>query len=197
MAYKQHFIEWFSGKQLPSYWTTRNKIGTGTFAMADEVDGGYKITVQATASGQSSADFNNKRQYSPTSSVFIYVAKDYKVGSAGGFEVGFHNNTTGFGSLNSCGIGGDLGTPALMARSADASTFSQTAMSSTYDTSWHTFKTVLGSSDLKYYVDEVLDVTKTTNRPTAKMQPTFGVGTGSSSINPQAIGVRYMECYNT
>ncbi len=39
MAYKQHFIEWFSGKQLPSYWNVNTN---STVAMADEVDGGIK-----------------------------------------------------------------------------------------------------------------------------------------------------------
>ena len=73
MAYKQHFIEWFSGKQLPSYWNVNTN---STVAMADEVDGGIKLT-KSTANGSwATLSFSNyKRPFSNTGCVMHQVFK--------------------------------------------------------------------------------------------------------------------------
>ena len=46
---KQHFIEWFSGKQLPSYWNV-TAGGNGSTSMADEINGGLKLTTSSSSS---------------------------------------------------------------------------------------------------------------------------------------------------
>ena len=72
MAYKQHFIEWFSGKQLPSYWTKVDISGTNTFAMVDSVDGGFQITSGSGAYNRASIWFNVNLPLVPDSvSTFI------------------------------------------------------------------------------------------------------------------------------
>ena len=59
-----HFVEWFSGDTLDSIWTQSNHSGVGTFAMADEVDGGFKLSCGASSGNNSTINFNDKRHYS-------------------------------------------------------------------------------------------------------------------------------------
>ena len=63
---KQHFIEWFSGKQIPSYWTLQNNSALPTVAMQDSVGGGLLMTNTGTGYG-GSITFNNKRHYGGSS----------------------------------------------------------------------------------------------------------------------------------
>tara|TARA_R110002074_G_scaffold136178_1_gene280885 strand:- start:600 stop:1184 length:585 start_codon:yes stop_codon:yes gene_type:complete len=194
MAYKQHFIEWFSGKQLPSYWTTNDLSGTNTFAMADEVDGGFKITTASGSNNAGSLDFNDKRPFSATGSEIISVVK--------------LNSTSLMTSLTALSNNGGLN-PQFVAIGMDTtdystslfsvgsmdSGFSKTDTDSALDTDWHNFKLILSSSDIKGYIDGVLKVTKTTNRPTLALQPHYQVRTRTTSSKSGQI--RYMECYNT
>ena len=72
---KQRFVEYFSGKQLPSYWTVTT-TGTSTGVMSDEVDGGFKLNAWGGAINQYvSLTFSNKRQYAHLGSKFIAVVK--------------------------------------------------------------------------------------------------------------------------
>jgi hypothetical protein len=72
---KQHFWDYFSGSTLNSRWTTSNIVGTGTFGMADEVDGGFSIKAGATTGNASGIEFNDIRQYAHDGSVNIAVWK--------------------------------------------------------------------------------------------------------------------------
>ena len=73
---KQHFVEWFSGSALNTdRWATH---GSGTIAMANEVDGGLKIT--SATSGTTKIDFGSsdalkKRPFSGSGCVMITVAQ--------------------------------------------------------------------------------------------------------------------------
>jgi len=75
---KQHFVEWFSGKELPARrWALTNNGGNNTGSTThDGVDGGY--TLEGTGSGstqQSLLAFNDKKLFSHTGSAIIWVAK--------------------------------------------------------------------------------------------------------------------------
>jgi hypothetical protein len=72
---KQHFVEWFSGSALDSIWTERDLVGTGTFAMDDSVDGGYKISAGSGGTDQQQIDFNGIRHYEEQGCVMIAVSK--------------------------------------------------------------------------------------------------------------------------
>ena len=196
MAYKQHFIEWFSGKQLPSYWTKETATGSGTGAMADEVDGGFKLTITASSYQHVNYHFNNKRQYANDGSVLIATIKDYKVGSSGGTIIGFVGNT-GISPSNSAYIQSDLGATSWIVYSHDGSSQTGITLSKSLDTNWFNLKVECGSSDVKISTNAVLDTTKTTNLPSAKIMPNFSSMTGGGSTGAEAVGIRYMECYNT
>jgi len=193
MAYKQHFIEWFSGKQLPSYWTTRNHVGTATFRMSDSVDGGFEIVTSTTSNSAHSIDFNSKRQYDHVNSVAIAVISISAL-TISQVRAGL-TNTTGL-NLDYAYSGFRASSSANFSiNTADGSTTSVTAGSIVADTNFHSLKTECGSANIKMYVDGVLDVTKTTNRPTAKMQPVF-IATNDSGTSSRTARIRYMECYN-
>ena len=197
MAYKQHFIEWFSGKQLPSYWTQNLSIGAPTYAMADEVDGGFKITSNATANSRGTIIFNNKRQYSQTGSICIAVGKrtagttnHYQhIGFASSGNPGYNyamyrdtSNTTYKDLLTNQGSGGATAT------NTDIVT----------DTSWHNVKVEMTSTPSAILsIDGVLKVTKTTTLPVIPMQPCFEAGSFITASAGKVSQIRYMECYNT
>ena len=95
MAYKQHFIEWFSGKQLPSYWTSTQFYGNGSDAMSDEIDGGYKITGGTVGGSQSQIiGFNDKCQFSHTGSEVNTVIKMSHIDNVN-CMAGLKKNTSG------------------------------------------------------------------------------------------------------
>ena len=194
MAYKQHFIEWFSGSDISSIWTKTNTVGTGTFAMNDSVDGGYGITVSGTANNRSSINFNNKRQYNQDACEFIGVVQAETVGNTmffglssgldpfttAGHSGAYYNNSTGAGaqSFGSC----------------DGTTQSGTAFG-TETASWQSIKIALDGTDLKGYVNGTLQVTKSTNYPIVKMQPIMQIRTYDEAT--VTASTRYIEAYNT
>tara|TARA_R110000822_G_scaffold281965_1_gene403583 strand:- start:17 stop:613 length:597 start_codon:yes stop_codon:yes gene_type:complete len=198
MAYKQHFIEWFSGADISSIWTKRNIIGTGTFAMDDSVDGGFKISHGSAVNNNSQIDFGNIRQYAEDGSVYIGVVKK---SATGGSDVavyhGFTANITGTGMQSAMVEDSSYGEAVLRTGGVSASsTQSQTSPAINTGTAWYTHQITCGSANVKLNIDGVLKVTKTSDPPTIPMQPFAKsyntVGTGADSIQ-----VRYMECYNT
>tara|TARA_B110000285_G_scaffold214766_1_gene260478 strand:+ start:126 stop:320 length:195 start_codon:yes stop_codon:yes gene_type:complete len=62
------------------------------------------------------------------------------------------------------------------------------------DTNWHINKLDFSSGDIKVHVDGVLEITKTTNRPTGNAQPEVWVNGQSSTATTHSI--RYLEVYN-
>tara|TARA_R110002051_G_scaffold45125_1_gene90993 strand:+ start:405 stop:1745 length:1341 start_codon:yes stop_codon:yes gene_type:complete len=190
---KQHFIEWFSGKQLPSYWTQTQVNIPATFAMSDTADGGFRITADGGANNEGMINFNNKRQYEQTGSVFIGVMKD-DTNTAITTYCGFANSLVGVDS-DSPEIA-QVYNPSVNTnkglRTGDATTKSTTEGSTALDTAWTSYKVENKTTDIELTVNGVKEIDKTTNRPTVKLQPVCGVFGNGKSVN-----IRYMECYNT
>ncbi len=190
MAYKQHFIEWFSGKQLPSYWTQVNTSGTGIIAMEDSVDGGFSITSGATVANNTQITFNNKRQYNPTSCEIISVMRR---NTGGTLSVSAMANTAAVTS-QFFDMEDDTSDGFKTLGSANA-TFSQISSDVVSNTDWTNYKGVVSASDIKMYINGVLKVTKTTNRPSLVLQPTLM--SKSRTAGAKQTSFRYLECYNT
>ena len=195
MAYKQHFIEWFSGKQLPSYWTFTNVTGTGSGAMADSVNGGYVITSGATTGDRQQINFNNKRQYEPTGSVIIGVCQRISATSAqskfGLYNLGLVDTT----ETDRAYVENSTSQTNYRLATGDNSTASSTTTDIPNDETVRSHKIECGSANIKLTIDGVLKITKTTNRPTLKLQPVYHsrcIATGAR----QAM-IRYCEAYNT
>ena len=196
----QHFVEWFTGKSLPSYWTLQNNTALPTVAMQDSVDGGLLITNTGTGYG-GSVTFNNIRQYggSGVNCSCIMVLKNT---TANGLTyAGFDRN--GAPSTSNGGMGANSTAVIEMGASVyfslvvtnAGSGWNRTATSiPTADTNWHKVKIDVKASDVDLTVDGTLEATRTGVRPSTTMQPCV---TGRNAGANATTHIRYMEAYNT
>ena len=189
---KQHFIEWFSGKQLPSYWTKSEVNPPASFDMSDSVDGGFRITADGGALNEGMINFNNKRAFSKTGSVCIWVGRDVQTSSYTGYY-GLANGITGndadMGQLATIYNASANGVIALRTGNT---TKGNTESTISLDTNFHNYKIEMKTSSAEWSVDGVAQTTRTLTLPTEDLQPVAGVHGNNKSID-----VRYMECYNT
>ena len=191
---KQHFIEWFSGKSLPSYWDKSNT--NGTQAMADSIDGGLLMSTTSSGSSISYIDFADKKQFSNTGSVMIAVMKHGSV-TGGESYTGLQSGTTQGNGQGAWSYVNDAWKGAvfnLYTVGASGGTWVQTGCV-TSDTNWHIHKIELTSSAGSLQIDGNTTVTSTTNLPAVSLQPSVGIN-NSSAVN-RTLSIRYMECYNT
>ena len=193
---KAHFVDYFSGDKLSlGYrWThtdylTSNHTGSG---MADEVDGGFKLVGNSSAPSQNALiAFNDKRPFSNTGSVVIWVAKMVASGT---------NKQGGWGMcgvmpsywMDGLKINCPTGTGNFGFYTMDATEVQTQLDNVSTTTSWHTYKLEQLNGSAKCHVDGVLRATRTDNMSRYKMQP-FLV----SKYNDSDIRARYCEAYNT
>jgi hypothetical protein len=195
MAYKQHFIEWFSGKSLPSYWTFSQDSGTGTGAMVDEVDGGYEIHITSTANfSRTGINFNNKRQYNHDGSVAIGVVK--RVNANTQLEFGLVGNNVRTSLSYAIAIDDSLTTYKQLLTD-DGSGDTTTASTTPISTEWTNNKIEIGTTNTVLTINGVLGVSTSTDKPTTKLQPMFLCESRIAGTSGSKSRIRYMECYNT
>ena len=171
---KQRFVEWFSGKQLPSYWTLQNNTALPTVAMQDSVDGGLLMTNTGTGTG-GSITFNNKRQYGGSRNCTCIMVLKSTGGNTGLTYAGFDRNgyPSSSASSNSTAVI-EMGASTyfnLVVTNA-GSGWNRTATSiATADADWHNVKIDVKASDVDLTIDGTLEATRTGVRPTTTMQP--------------------------
>lgn len=189
---KQRFWDWFDGDDLRSFWTKRNNQGTGTFAMQDAIDAGFRITTGSSNGDQSRIDFNNIRHYNHNGAVCVFVCRSENtnrsqlncgfVGVVDLFPVemvfmgndhfdSFYRLITGDGVQNNTDT--DVATDAL----------------------FHSHRIEVDGTDATLFIDGVLKVTKQANIPDVKMQPILRIRV--SQNGPKFTEIRYFEAYNT
>ncbi len=191
---KQRFWDFLSGDSLRSWWTSTDIAGTGTFAMVDVVDEGFSISSGATTNNESQINFNNRRQYDFDPSELICVFRAVAITSNVSYCGLSGNILTYNGVEKALAIMDSTGTNFALS-TADASTSSKTEGSVAIDSVFRSYKITTGSANIKLTTAGILDVTKTTNRPTTKMQPVVGVKTVTSAS--KEIRTKYLEVYNT
>ena len=191
---KQHFWDWLDGSIWNNRWTKTDVAGTGSLTIQDSVDGGGLITSGATTNNETQANFNNKRQYAHDGAICIFTMKATSNTLSISYG-GLSGNQLTFDGVEKSLIVVDSGNTNISLRTADASTSSETEGSVAIDTSRHSYKIENRVSDIRSFIDGVLDVTKTTNRPTTKQQPCLGVKTLTSSAKTTDVG--YIEAENT
>lgn len=188
---KGHFVYFFSGLGLSILWS--NNLGaSGTVTMNNSVDGG--VTLQDTATASQVA-MNNKREFVHNGCACIWIAKINN--NASESEFGFLGDQT-YTTLQSLALGGMEGVSSstnFTLDTEDGTTESVTVTSVVADTNYHTHKIVCGSSNVTYYIDGVLQATKTTNNPIAKMQ--LGLVARSRSGTTGKVTALMVEAYNT
>lgn len=196
---KQRFEDWFDGNGLDTTrWTTRTIAGAGgSSAIDDSIDGGFQLIATSGSNNVYGIDFNDKRQYDYQNSTIIAVMKkttarntdmQVTVGMTG--LVSYANSYFAVGGLSTAS------TSFFVVRSFDSTTSSDTVTDLALDTSWHSYKCVASASDLKVYIDGVLKVTKTTNLPVVKLQPSVVVQ-ATNTVGDMQMNIRYFEAKNT
>ncbi len=198
MAINQRFLYFFAGDALDTdVWNKRDINGTNTFAMIDAVDGGYSILTDATADSRASLDFNNIRQYDFDASTFLCTMRTMIVNSNQLVAHGLVNDPTSDFGNTSNGVQVESATSTgFEVASSDGTTRTTTTMSLTHDTNYHNYKTVLSATNIVVDADGVLDTTKTTNLPDAKLQPRLLVTTGGAGGAREGRYLNY-EAFNT
>ena len=206
---KQRFVENFSGDALDTdRWSAiGGGNGTPTFAMADEIDGGFKVTAAAQDNGDAGLGSNgtwdgyNIRHFSPTGSVYIDVFKNNTaVSTAKSICHGFGEKIRGDSGGNNSALFRTDTRQTLKFRvricSGAGSQANDADTSMTADLNWHSYK-IECDSTYKFSIDGVLEYTSpTTNLPTGAMAPISGIQ-GSSSATAPSYSIKYVECYNT
>ena len=194
----QHFVEWFTGKQLPSYWTLQNNTALPTVAMQNSIGGGLLMTNTGAGTG-GAMTFNNKRHYggSGVNCTCIMVLKSTG-GNTGLTYAGFDRNGYPSSSANNNSTAViEMGASTvfnLVVTNAGSGWARTTTSIPTTDANWHEVKIDVKASDVDLTVDGTLEATRTGVRPTTSMQPCVaGRNAGSSGLTH----IRYMEAYNT
>jgi hypothetical protein len=191
---KQHFWEYFSGATLNSRWTIGG-TGSVTAPMRDSVNGGMYVRTQG-LNKTGYISFNNKRQYAHDGCESIHIFKAGHFGTEQKSKAGLTNTlglTTDFALCNA-----DYDTDATnySLTTADGSTITSTSTTVAVSTSvWIASKLALNGTNVKIYIDGVLEVTKTTNKPTAKLQPILFIE-DNQNVGHSVWG-KYVEAYNT
>lgn len=196
---KNHFVSWFSGKELPPEWTVRNISGAGAQGFANEVDSGYRIRSDTSSQTQTKIDFDNVRPFSPTGSSVTWIHKP-----------AFKNSSviwvTGFGNNKNMNEWSQLDHQAVCFVDSDDSVFklrtentvgnTDVAGSASVSIGYHAENIVCKSSSCDMSIDGVLEAVSTGTLPTIPMQPYFNAANRGS----QADSWHYLlmcEAFNT
>jgi len=187
---KQRVVDNFDGDTINERWNTTDNLQT--ISMLDAVDGGLELA--ATANHNGVIHFNEIRHYDPTTAVLIAVMKYGDVASQR-FSLALSNDhNPNAGLAHMVDITGITSLTNWRYGSTDG-VFSSANSTISNDSNYHTWKIETSSANLKFFLDGVLDVTKTTNRPTNKCQPVLQAATPTAS--GRTTNIRYLEVYNT
>lgn len=186
---KQRVVDNFDGDSLNERWTTTIE-GSGTIAMADEIDGGLQIQSGTVGNEASSIHFNNIRHYDNQNSIAIFAMRAVAGDSR-------------FMLVNSAGQEGGVQLIMISHRPAVFTNFrfftadaglTQISTGVVNDTNPHSIKLQLTSSDGKGIIDRILVATNTTNLPTTRLQPQV-MARRTDTVQAD-LRVLYCEAYN-
>ena len=193
---KAHFWDWFDGSILNNRWTVTQIQTTGTATIEDTIDGGVVIEITgAFNSDRTSINFNDKRQYEETACVLIGVVKRQTTNTLYSLALS-DDPDPAVGANNFAETVDDTASTFKYLATKDGTTRTQTNSSIAIDTTFHSNKIECSSADVKLTIDGVLEVTKTTNRPSVPLQPVFTAQSRSAAAGHKT-NIRYMEVLNT
>ena len=200
---KQHFWDYFSGKQLdPRRWKT-TLVGSATISMADEVNGGVKLS---TTGASQKATMSTGGDGNPASRQFYYqnctfiASFRFDATQASTIQaIALSNCTIGSprdSGCNTAGISDSVNGGVIYVDHGDGSgAVINTATTKATDTSFHTVKISLDSSShITTTIDgNAIGSTITTDVPTHRMAPIAHLDSGVT----KNMYVNYMEVFNT
>jgi len=209
---KQRFVDNFSGDALDTDRWSTNDTGSGstaTYTMADEVDGGLKIT--STLNGASTLDWSptdstKKRPFNNTGSVMIVTSKLVQANYAIMYCNLRSNHYTEAGSWIGYIVqgvtNGNSGDNKIRLNSnISGMTSVDTSLSSSVLYDWHTYKLTVSSGTTTLSVDGILSGTgfaTGSGNPTTRLHPALVSSASEGATSSGATTYfRYVECYNT
>jgi len=196
---RQHFVEWFSGKDISSVWD-KTVVGSSTGAMSGEVDGGYLITTGTSNNDLVQLDFNDKKPYLHNASEVVAVWKGGKSGSNyENISVGLMSATYALTGVNQAGwvLDNSIASASYFMKSGNSGGVGYVWTTVPYDHSYHVFKSSLSGSGMTGSIDGVAVGTTTTNLPTGSMQPHIHRQYKSDDGVARTFNIKYFEAYNT
>jgi len=198
----QHYVEWFSGKELPSYLFAES-WGGGSYGMAPYPHNGMWLSKSTTNGSGAAISFGattpyTRRPFSCTASVFHIVVKPSNPVNSRAY-IGLSDSK---GSItNSIHFTHDT-----TKTTYELGTFGQTQSGSTaggaytvsslpIDNVRHHHRLESKSASAEYEIDGVLEAIRTETLPKGAMMPhieNYAVNTEESTYN-----ITYLEIYNT
>jgi hypothetical protein len=192
----QRVVEWFSGKELDTFRWDTTLVNNGTVAMSDTSNGGLILST-GTSSGTSSAqiDFGDIRQFGNGSCIIWTAIHSHSANgeSYSGLTTGSTQGSGSQGIYSYVNTAWKTSNFDLYTVGASGNTWTNGTIAGL--TSNHAHKLELTNTTGKSFVDGVLNCESTTNLPTAKMQPAFGLS--SSDTTNKTINITYCEAWNT
>ena len=197
MAYKQHFIDWCSGKggtnRTDFKWVFRSISGTSG-AMESSIDGGFKLSASSAGNSRGEISFNdNSRPFDLQNSVLICVNKSETIANVKNW-VGLLRAKAQNDDFGQFGCMSDYSSTKNSLNTYRGGSESNTQSSRNMDTDWHVNKIDFSSGDVNAYVDGNLEITKTTDLPIGNAQPVFWINGLTSNSTEHSM--RYLEVYN-
>ena len=203
---KQHFWEYFSGATLNSRWAFTSLVGGGntTGAMADEVNGGYKITTSVSSSAQGALAFGNAssviKPFSPTGSVFIMKFKPTTTSSSAWSPLaGFCTHADILGTGREYALLNNSTSSAKIIASCTSSGGGFKSANTTVDstnTDEMLWKIEMKSSTIDYSINGVFSNTISGHGLVEGLTPNVSARSDGAGTFP-TVNVQYVECYNT
>jgi len=205
---KQHFVEWFTGKELPTTrrWALTNNGGNNTGSSThDGVDGGYLLVGTGSGSTQQSLlSFNDKKLFSHTGSAIIWVAK-LSLPMPASLD-GTNSITASQGGWGMCGTmpsywlnGIKINVPTTATSvinfgtmNNSTETYTATDLPVIVAADYKTYKLEQKSSSAICHIDGELKSTRTSGLSTTAMQPFLGQKYPDSDVHTV-----FCEAWNT
>lgn len=188
---KQRVVDNFDGDDLNERWSKGATTGSHDGFMQDGKDKGYFIkSTDSLAGALALINFNSKRQYNHAGCVCIATVQPHADSTC---VVGFDN----IAFANSLRAQGRTSTfTNWFIRSDDGGGMSSdTEGSVVFDTTKRNFKVELLVASGVMTIDGVLDVTHTTDLPTAKQQPEIAGGADTTGTD-RGMNILYFEAFN-
>lgn len=184
----------FNGNDLDERWLVSILRGTGTVFMQDDIDEGLNIRALGTPSPQfkSKISFGDIKHYSNTGAVMIGIWRVVE-GADNPAKMALINISTDILNENFVQTQNSANFNIV---SNDGTTTSSTAGSAYTETDFQKFQITLTPTVATLIANGILEVTHTTNLPTARLEPTFQQNSTVANV-PKNLRVRYAEAFNT
>ena len=186
---KQRFWAWLSGDALPS---TFSSGGTGTGAMNDAVEGGYRISSTTASGGYKNFGQGDIEQFSETGSVLIAIIRPNQITTCrlqGGLVSTMSSLADMAGTLHE-----STNTNYELRTANTSNTDVSTGLA--IDTTIHVHKIECKAASIDLKIDGANLATSTTNLPNTPLQIGFEVY-NNATTNDVTYDFTYVEAYNT